>query len=87
MTFWLCKEYTKRYGKIYKGEREGLIQTFSTPPLNIREGDLQPFALAMPDECKVADTVQSYRNYYNQKKAGIAEWKNGRIPGWFNENI
>jgi hypothetical protein len=37
----------------------------------------------MPDEYKVADPVQSYRNYYMGAKAYFAVWKNRETPEWF----
>jgi hypothetical protein len=52
---------------------------------NIPEkGDITPFALAMPDECKVGDAVASYRVYYMVEKRGFAVWKNRETPEWFN---
>jgi hypothetical protein len=46
---------------------------------------LTPFALAMPDEYKSEDPVQSYRNYYmSEDKQRIATWKKGRgKPEWY----
>jgi hypothetical protein len=43
---------------------------------------LTPFALAMPDEYKKEDPVESYRAYY-QTKQSIATWKNRNKPEWF----
>jgi hypothetical protein len=37
----------------------------------------------MPDECKVDDAVDSYRNYYMAEKRRMAIWKNREIPYWF----
>ena len=49
---------------------------------------LTPFALAMPDEYKSDDPVQSYRNYYmSEDKQRIATWKKGRgKPDWYIKN-
>jgi hypothetical protein len=44
---------------------------------------LTPFALAMPNEYKVDDPVESYRNYYRQDKARMASWKKRSPPEWF----
>jgi hypothetical protein len=53
---------------------------------NLRDnGDLTPFALAMPDECKVGDAVESYRRYYVAEKSGFAVWKNREVPEWFKK--
>lgn len=67
----LAAEYTYRYGKVHKSA--GVIEDLSDK--TIPDGPLTPFALAMPDECKVSgDPVASYRNYYRTDKAKIAEW-------------
>jgi hypothetical protein len=44
---------------------------------------LTPFALAMPDEYKTDDPVESYRIYYQSKK-DIATWKKRAKPEWFH---
>jgi len=45
---------------------------------------LTKFALAMPEEYKTEDPVESYRRYYTSKRP-IASWKNRMPPRWFNE--
>jgi hypothetical protein len=65
----LCKQYRLRYGKVhkcydmFKGELDlpppalrAMPSTWSNPPQ------------CMPDECKHANTVTAYRNYYRWKK-------------------
>ena len=79
----LCNEYTYRYGKRHKSE--DIIEWCLLNVPNIPEkGDITPFALAMPDECKVGDAVASYRVYYMVEKRGMAVWKNREVPEWFN---
>ena len=79
----LCNEYTYRYGKRHKSQ-----DIFEWCLLNVpnipEKGDITPFALAMPDECKVGDAVASYRVYYMVEKRGFAVWKNRETPEWFN---
>ncbi len=79
----LCKEYTYRYGKRHKSQDiiEWCIVNKPNIPIN---GDITPFALAMPDECKIGNVVESYRNYYMTSKRSLAIWKNREIPYWFN---
>lgn len=80
----LCKEYTFRYDKIHKVEREHLLNTLSDPPSNISdEGWLSDPTPAMPDEYKVESAVQSYRNYYKGAKKAFATWKIRQAPSWF----
>jgi hypothetical protein len=49
-----------------------------------KEG-LTQFALAMPDQYKTDDPVESYRNYYmSEEKQKIATWKKLREkPEWY----
>jgi hypothetical protein len=39
----------------------------------------------MPDEYKVKDVIQSYRNYYIGAKKSFVSWKNRDVPYWFSE--
>ena len=40
-------------------------------------------AKAMPEEYKVDDVVESYRNYYRGAKKDFATWKMRSVPEWF----
>ena len=85
----LCDVYTERYGKVHKSHElhrwlnRHIPPTFETTvesPVG-----MTPFAVCMPDECKIpGDPVESYRNYYVQKKARFAKWKYTTKPAWFN---
>ena len=78
----LWREYTHRYEKIHNSQ--ALIEyLFNREPLNIREGGLTKFAVAMPDQYKVECSVESYRNYYRGEKAYFAKWKNSETPSWW----
>lgn len=85
----LCAEYTYRYGKLHKAEREGLVDWLvANVPKNI--GIKSRFDLpypAMPTEYISEDVVESYRSYYRGSKRDIATWSgkvNSRpIPEWF----
>ncbi len=79
----LCKEYTFRYGKKHKSQEIIEWCMINQPNLPVN-GDITPFALAMPDECKIGDAVESYRNYYMTSKRNLAVWKNRDIPYWYN---
>ena len=48
----------------------------------------EPFALAMPDDCKTGNAVESYRCYYNTKRFRIDgkrmdKWTNCSPPDWW----
>ena len=86
----LCDEYTRRYGREHKSHayhrwlNRHIPPTFETTiedPVGIT-----PFAVCMPDECKIpGDPVGSYRNYYVQKKVRFARWAHSETPTWFTQ--
>jgi hypothetical protein len=77
----LCKEYTYRYNKRHKSQ-EVIEWCLSNKP-NITDKGFTLPPKAMPDEYKVVDVVESYRNYYNGAKKDFAKWKNRDTPEWF----
>ena len=81
----LCKEYTRRYGKVHLTEQKlsGMLW-YSPKNINL-VGKMTEFAMAMPDYCKMYDPVKAYRNYYCQEKWYMAEWTNREVPSWFLE--
>jgi len=80
----LCKEYTYRYGKRHKSQ--DVIEWCLINKPNVPDVEFTEPAKAMPDEYKVGDVVQSYRNYYMGAKSGFATWKNRQKPFWFEKN-
>lgn len=81
----LCEEYTYRYGKRHKSQ--DVIEWCLIHIPNIPSyGNITPFALAMPDECKVNSAVESYRTYYITHKKSLGIWKNRDVPEWFQTN-
>ena len=85
----LCEEYTHRYGKIHKTERDGLCYVLvkNTPHSIGNSGFTQPTP-AMPDDVKISgDSIASYKNYYIKNKGHLAAWKKRNIPEWYNANI
>jgi hypothetical protein len=80
----LCKEYTHRYGKIHKVERELLWELDRFPRKIAIWPEWSEPTPAMPDEIKINDSsVKSYRNYYIKSKSHLAKWKNRNVPQWF----
>jgi hypothetical protein len=78
LAWWLCKEYQYRYGehKVHKSE-EHIVWLINNPPQFIPQGDFTEPALAMPDEYKQFDVVESYKTYYIEskfKKRGIVQY-------------
>lgn len=83
-TLALCYEYTHRYDKVHSCEEMAKWFTMYYP-LRTPEGDLTPFAQAMPEQYRNKDAVVAYRKYYLGEKARFAKWKNTSIPSWFVE--
>ena len=88
----LCKEYTYRYGKVHKCERDGLVKLLGIYPKNLKPRLFTEPTPAMPDDVKVLDnSLESYRNYYVKNKSKLASWSgkiNSRpIPEWYQKGV
>lgn len=80
--FALCAEYTYRYKKRHLSEIK-LGEAVDMLPINIPTGET-PVALAMPDEFKTQDPVESYRAYYRSKQHTVdMRWTTRPKPNWF----
>jgi hypothetical protein len=78
----MLTEYTFRYNKKHAAER--MKDVFYQLPKNIPHvGWLYDPTPAMPDEYKVDNVMQSYRNFYIGDKKSFAKWKNRDTPTWF----
>lgn len=78
----LCLQYNLRYHKIHACESG--IRHLCEMQHMISGESLTPFALAMPDQYKSDDPVESYRNYYRYEKKDFAKWsKNNNTPYWW----
>jgi hypothetical protein len=81
----LCKEYTFRYGKRHK--TQDVIEWCVTNKVKICDKGFTEPPKAMPDEYKVKDVVESYRNYYRKDKVRFANWKSGYKPEWLDNLV
>ena len=84
----LCREYTRRYGRVHKSEEIHRWLNRVIPPTfegtTVTPNGITPFAVAMPDTYKVpGDPVSSYRAYYLGDKSRFAKWKTGNQPSWW----
>ena len=85
----LCKEYTYRYGKVHKCERDGLVKLlYQCIPDNMCLIAFTEPTPAMPDDVKVVgDSLASYRNYYISNKQHLASWSgkinSRKVPSWY----
>jgi hypothetical protein len=82
----LCGEYTYRYGKVHKVERDGLMQLLKNQfPNNLPIAPFTEPTPAMPEDYKVAgDSIQSYKNYYLGDKQRMFSWKKRQTPTWIS---
>jgi hypothetical protein len=85
----LCSEYTYRYNKVHKVEREGLCYLLlKNVPKNIGKELWTEPTPAMPDEYKVKDdSIASYRKYYASAKTHLHSWKRRPIPSFITEAV
>jgi hypothetical protein len=82
----LCKEYTRRYGKVHSMESMLLNELYDAPK-HITKDKLTPFAQAMPKHYHNSNAVVAYRSYYINEKSKIAKWKTGFEPEWFKKKV
>lgn len=83
LTIALAQEYTYRYKKTHKCERDGLIGVLHTPPSSFNIIGWSSPAQAMPESCQSNDVIQAYRTYYKTHKQHLAKWTNRNIPEWW----
>lgn len=82
----LCKEYRYRYNKLHLTEQV-LLKPLQFPPKNIPSARLTPFAMAMPNEYKSDNIVESYRQYYMSKQDRFnMVWTRSKVPSWYKYN-
>ena len=81
----LCAEYTRRYGKIHKTERVGIVENLETLPVNILYDNFREPPQCMPDQYKQGSAIGAYRAYYIGDKAYMARWLYSDVPGWFSD--
>jgi hypothetical protein len=87
LTFSLNKEWQKRFGHnkdhLSITKLKSIVSKYGEPKL--AKIGLSDFALAMPDEYKSFDAVQSYRTYYIKDKQHLASWRNKK-PFWYKKS-
>ena len=69
LAWWLCKEYQYRYGdqKIHKTEAH-VVWLINNTPKSIPFVEFTRPALAMPDQYKQEDVIESYKMFYVYSK-------------------
>ena len=83
----LLTEYTKRYNKVHKTSKIILLLNGKYKKWQDMKGDFINPPLCMPDEYKLDDYVQSYKNYYIGEKMYFAKYNYSETPHWLKEVI
>ncbi len=83
----LAKEFEFRYGKRHKSHEVIKWCESNIGKVPFSGHRRTPFALAMPDYCKLEDAVESYRKLYQTEKLHLASWKNREKPAWFKVDL
>lgn len=81
LNLYMCREFTKRWGREHAGEQ--ITHWYLQNQPSLPSLGLTPFAQAMPLSCKHPDAVVAYRNYYMRYKAHFARWAYSKRPWWF----
>ena len=85
----LCREYRLRFGKTHKSE-ELILGELAVPPAGLTTSKWIEPPLAMPDEFKTDDLVESYQRYYASKNDKmLMRWHKGNSlpPFWFTLKV
>jgi len=75
----LCSEYSRRFGKVHRGE--SVIHQFAEMIYLIPAGEMTPFVQAMPDEFKDADVTVAYQDFLFSKPRH--RWVRASPPDWW----
>ena len=85
----LCREYRLRFQKTHKSE-ELILGELRRPPAALTTSKWTEPPLAMPDEFKSDDLVESYQRYYASKNDKmLMRWNRGNSlpPFWFSLRV
>lgn len=80
----LLEEYTLRYKKEHKTSK--LTPYLSIWPKNIPINLFTTPPQAMPDHCKMDNTIDAYRLYYLTEKIHMLQYTNTKIPYWIENS-
>tara|TARA_Y100000385_G_scaffold242970_1_gene260214 strand:- start:1266 stop:1823 length:558 start_codon:yes stop_codon:yes gene_type:complete len=85
LTLEMCKEYTRRYGRIHAGE--AILKWYNDNPPPFENSGFTKWVQAMPDECKRDNPIEGYRKYYLEHKRRFARWAHSETPQWWLESV
>jgi len=80
-----AREYAYRYHRTHACVEKGIVDALRYLPTNIPPSpEMTKMRLAMPDEYKSDDPIESYRRYYLGAKRHLAKWKYREVPPWWS---
>lgn len=81
----LSEEFKYRFNKSHLTYTK-LHLHVNSPPYNLTEWEMTPFALAMDESYMIdkKDPVACYRNYYKYGKSHLHKWTKRNKPDWLN---
>lgn len=80
--FGLALQFEKRYGKRHK--TRNVLEWIHDNPPEITDRQLEEFVQAIPQELRLPDPIDAYRQYYMTVKRPILKWEKGvQPPEWW----
>jgi hypothetical protein len=82
----ICNEFEKRYGKHHK--TKDVLEWLRDNEPNIPDNGFMDPPMCMPDEFKVGNTIEAYKNFYINDKIKIKKLTYNKLnnkPEWINE--
>jgi hypothetical protein len=81
----ICNEFTKRYGKSHK--TQSVLEWLKQNKPNIPNNDFTPPPQCMPEEFKMENAIEAYKNFYINDKIKIKKLTYNKLnnkPEWIS---
>jgi hypothetical protein len=81
----ICDQFTKRYGKLHK--TQSVLEWLKQNKPQISDNGFTPPPQCMPEEFRMGDTIEAYKNFYINDKIKIKKLTYNKLnnkPEWIN---
>ena len=81
----ICDQFTKRYGKLHK--TQSVLEWLKQNKPQIPDNGFTPPPQCMPEEFRMVDTIEAYKNFYINDKIKIKKLTYNKLnnkPEWIN---
>jgi hypothetical protein len=81
----ICSEFTKRYGKLHK--TQSVLEWLKQNKPNIPDNGFAPPPQCMPEEFRMENTIEAYKNFYINDKIKIKKLTYNKLnnkPEWIS---